>query len=70
MWEGFRLDVEVTFQSQDAKNAVIPGRWWRYFASPGDRGRRFETRVNEILSAAKGETQQLSPDGVRVVGNR
>ncbi|HNA59604.1 MAG TPA: hypothetical protein PLT11_00905, partial [Elusimicrobiota bacterium] len=71
MWEGFRLDVEVTFQeARDAKNAVIPGAMVAVLRpSPGTAGRRFETRVNEILSAAKGETQQLSPDGVRVLGN-
>lgn len=69
MWEGFRLDVAVTFEeARDKNDAVIPGvTVARLRPAAGTAGQRFETRVNEILAEARGEPQRLSPDGVRVI---
>ncbi|MBL0348941.1 MAG: hypothetical protein IPP68_01000 [Elusimicrobia bacterium] len=71
MWEGFRLDVAVTFEDVRAKDgSVTPGvTVARLRPAAGTAGQRFETRVNEILAAARGEPQRLSVDGVRVVDN-
>lgn len=69
LWEGFKLDVAVSFESARARDGSEMANTMvaRLRPSPGVAGQRFESRVNEILARAGGVPQRLFNEGIRIV---
>ena len=64
LWDGFRLDVAIEFEPVLEKEQLV-GTRVIFRPSPGAGG-RFLSRVGDIFAQAKGPTQRLAPEGIRV----